>query len=66
MKHRGDEILSSVQPNISTRRKLIEKLTQAMVSKFGSEAFDIIKSVIEKRLSVEIAQIKPEVSILPL
>jgi hypothetical protein len=35
-----------------------------MVGKFGSEAFEVIKSVIEERLSVETAQIKPEVSFL--
>ena len=34
-----------------------------MIGKFGSEAFEVIKSVIEERLSVETAQIKPEVSL---
>lgn len=47
---------------MSSRRKLIERLTQTMVAKFGSEVFEVIKSVIEKRLTVETVQIKPEVS----
>lgn len=68
MSHNGsrrrndNDLKSSV--DISHRRRLIERLTQTMVGKFGSEAFEIIKSVIESRLSVETAQIKAEVSLL--
>lgn len=33
-----------------------------MIRKFGSQATDVIKSVIKSRLTLETAQIKPEVS----
>jgi phosphoribosyl-ATP pyrophosphohydrolase len=41
--------------SVSARRKLIERLTQTMVNKFGSEASEVIRAVIDNRLSVEMA-----------